>query len=237
MLAPIVSLALVAMATFDSEQTLKEQSGFFISQVNGEYARVMATKPNAKHALEKACRHALTLPYRNQVREDLAKQLSIKLPEKVSFIQATISDYQQEKQDQWLTCTGKVVTADDDTNLAGLALRAAWKVSSEESKLSLRPLLRVAMNHHSSTSDAVALIAQQSPKNERLPYLDKYLIASELQLDQAKAAVAQIWFNNQRFQQTMELAQRCESIACRKLFLAAQTEYEQRTADDLSSYF
>lgn len=237
MLAPIIGLSLVASATFDSEQTIEQQTAFFKIQVNGQYARVMALKPNAKNALEKACRHALTLPQRNQIKVDLASKLKIELPEMISFIEATIADYTQEKHEQWLTCSGQVFAADDDVNQAGLALRAAWKVSNEENKAHLRPLLKVAMNHSSTISDAVALIAQQSPANERLEYLDKYLVANELKLDEAKAAVAEIWFDNQRYKQTMLLVQNCESIDCKRLYLAAQTKYEQVTADDLSSYF
>jgi hypothetical protein len=237
MLAPIIGLSLVASATFDSEQTIEQQTAFFKSQANGKYARVMALKPSATDALEQACRHALTLPKRNSIKADLAIKLNIKLPKKVSFVEATITDYSQQKQGEWLTCSGEVLVADNELNQAGLAIRAAWKISTEKDKTSLRPLLKVAMSHSTTISDAVALIADQSPKSEQLNYLDKYLVANELQLEQAKAAVAKIWFNNQRYKQAIELVKNCESIDCKRLYLAAKTEYEQVTADDLSSYF
>ena len=130
-----------------------------------------------------------------------------------------------------------MLAADYEINQAGLAIRAAWKISTDTDKASLRPLLEVAMSHSTTISDAVALIADQSPKNEQLSYLDKYLEVSELQLEQAKAAVAKIWVNNQRYKQAIKLAKKCESTDCKRLYLAAKTKYEQITADDLSSYF
>ena len=38
MLAPIIGLSLVASATFDSEQTIEQQTAFFKSQAIGQYA-------------------------------------------------------------------------------------------------------------------------------------------------------------------------------------------------------
>ena len=237
MLVTILTLVLVASATFDSEQTIEQHSAFFKSQANGQYARVKALKLSAKNALEQACRRALTLPERHNIKHALAEKLNITLPDSVSFIEADITDYKQQKQQDWLTCTGVVTLAGQDINEAGLAIRAAWKIGSLKDKANLRPLLKIAMSHPSTTSDAVALVADQSPQSERLQYLDKYLVASELKLDEAKVSVAQIWFQNKRYNQVMSLTQSCESINCKRLNLAAQVEYEQQTADDLSSYF
>ncbi|WMS92908.1 hypothetical protein [Pseudoalteromonas sp. HL-AS1] len=237
MLAPILALSLVASATFDSEQTIEQQTAFFKSQTNGQYARVMALKSSAKNALEQACRNALTLPQRSIIKNTLAKKLNIALPESVSFIDAEIMDYKQEKQQEWLTCTGVVTPAAQDINEAGLAVRAAWHVGSQKDKANLRPLLQVALNHPTTMSDAVALAAALSPEGQRLNYLDKYLKASELKLDEAKASVAQTWFVNERYKQVISLTQQCESIDCKRLNLAAQTEFDNLSADDLSSYF
>ena len=237
MLAPILALALVASATFDSEQTIEQQTAFFKSQANGQYARVMALKSSAKNALEQACRNALTLPERSIIKNTLAKKLNITLSESVSFIEADITGYKQEKQQQWLTCTGIVTPAAHDINEAGLALRAAWQVGSQKDKANLRPLLQVALNHPSTMSDAVALAADQSPEAQRLSYLDKYLEPSELKLDEAKASVAQIWFANERYKQVILLTQQCASINCKRLNLAAQTEFDNLPVDDLRSYF
>ncbi|MBH0048240.1 MULTISPECIES: hypothetical protein [unclassified Pseudoalteromonas] len=237
MLAPILALSLVASATFDSEQTIEQQTAFFKSQANGQYARVMALKSSAKNALEQACRNALTLPDRRIIKNTLANKLNITLPESVSFIDAEITDYEQEKQREWLTCTGVVTPAAQDINEAGLAIRAAWQVGSQKDKANLRPLLQVALNHPTTMSDAVALAADQSPEEQRLSYLDKYLKASELKLDEARASVAQTWFVNKRYKQVISLTRRCESIDCKHLNLAAQTEFDNLSADDLSSYF
>ncbi|ASM52019.1 hypothetical protein PESP_b0463 [Pseudoalteromonas espejiana DSM 9414] len=237
MLAPILALSLVASPTFDSEQTIEQQTAFFKSQANGQYARVIALKSSAKSALEQACRIALTLPQRSIIKNTLAKKLNITLPESVSFIDAEITDYKQEKQQDWLTCTGVVTPAAHDINEAGLAVRAAWQVGSQKDKTNLRPLLQVALNHPTTMSDAVALVADQSPEEQRLSYLDKYLKAGELKLDEAKASVAQTWLVNKRYKQVISLTQQCESIDCKRLNLAAQTEFDNLPADDLSSYF
>ena len=86
-------------------------------------------------------------------------------------------------------------------------------------------------------SDAVALVADQSPEEQRLSYLDKYLKVSELILDEAKASVAQTWFVNRRYKQVISLTQQCKSLDCKRLNLAAQTAFDNLPADDLSSYF
>ena len=237
MLASILALSLVASATFDSEQTIEQQTAFFKSQANGQYARVMALKSSAKNALEQACRNALTLPERSIIKSTLANKLNITLPESVSFIEAEVTGYKQEKQQEWLTCTGIVTPAAADINEAGLAIRAAWQVGKQQDKNNLRALLKIAMAHPSTISDAVALVADQSPQSERLAYLDKYLVADELKLDDAKVSVAQVWFKDMRYQQVISLMQQCESIDCKRLGLAAEAEYEQQSADDLSSYF
>ncbi|TMO96293.1 hypothetical protein CWC14_10755 [Pseudoalteromonas sp. S3260] len=237
MLAPIIGLSLVASATFDSEQTIEQQTAFFKSQAIGQYARVMALKPSATSALEQACRYALTLVQRNNIKADLAIKLNVELPKKVSFIESTITNYSQQKQGEWLTCSGEVLVADNELNQAGLAIRAAWKISTDKDKTSLRPLLKVAMSHSTTISDAVALIADQSSKSEQLNYLDKYLVVSELQLEQAKEAVAKIWLDNQRYKPAIELLKNCQSVDCKRVYLAAKTKYEQVTADDLNSYF
>jgi hypothetical protein len=237
MLAPILASVLVASATFDSAQTIEQKTAFFHSQAHTQYARVKALKPSVKNALEAACRNALTLPERHNIKDALAQKLGFTLTESVSFIDAVITEYKQEKQQEWLTCTGIVTITEQGINEAGLAIRAAWQISTKKDKTKLRPLLKIALSHSSTVSDAVALVAIQSPQNERLEYLDSYLVASELKLDEAKASVAQIWFQNKRFKQVIALMQQCESIDCKRLNLAAKAEYEQDTADDLSSYF
>ncbi|MEL0640702.1 hypothetical protein V6260_08800 [Pseudoalteromonas aliena] len=237
MLSGLISLTLVASATFDSATTIEKQTAFFKSQVNGEFARVMALKPKLKNALENACRNALTIPKRNEIRVKLAKKLTIDIDPSISFIDAHTSGYKQEKQGDWLTCTARVEIQDPSLNEAGLAVRAAWHVGSQKDKANLRPLLQVALNHPTTMSDAVALAAALSPEGQRLNYLDKYLKASELKLDEAKASVAQTWFVNERYKQVISLTQQCESIDCKRLNLAAQTEFDNLSADDLSSYF
>ncbi|EWH04359.1 hypothetical protein NH514_16100 [Pseudoalteromonas sp. ACER1] len=237
MLAPILALTLVASGTFDSEQTIEKQTAYFKSQANGQYARVMALKTSAKNALEQACRNALTLPQRSIIKNTLAKKLNITLPVSVSFIDAEIAGYKQEKQQEWLTCTGVVIPAAHDINEAGLAVRAAWQIGSQKDKTNLRSLLQIALNHPTTMSDAVALVADQSPEEQRLSYLDKYLKVSELILDEAKASVAQTWFVNRRYKQVISLTQQCKSLDCKRLNLAAQTAFDNLPADDLSSYF
>ncbi|WP_372761357.1 hypothetical protein [Pseudoalteromonas sp.] len=237
MLAATLALSLVAAATFDSAHTIEQQTAFFKSQVNGQYARVKALKSSANNALEHACRNALTLPERHNIKNALANKLNITLPESVSFIDANISEFKQQKQQDWLVCSGVVTPAAADINEAGLAIRAAWYLGSQQDKSNLRALLTIALAHPSTISDAVALVADQSPEAQRLAYLDKHLVVDELKLDAAKAAVAQTWLANKRYKQVIALTQRCESIDCKRLSLAAVAQYEQQTADDLSSYF
>lgn len=234
-----LTLALVTSSTFDSAETIKRKTVFYESQAIGQYARVKALKASAKHSLENACRKALTLPAQQKINQHLSTKVGFEIPDSLSFIDAKILGYKQGKQQGWLNCYGDVKPAEMHINEAGLALRAAWFFSKkgEQERSKIRPLITISIKHPSTVADSVALVADQSPPDKSLEYLDKYLDISSMILDQAKISVAKTWLKHKRFEQVITLTNSCESVECKRIGLAAKTAYEQLTADDLNSYF
>ncbi|WP_351088905.1 hypothetical protein [Shewanella sp. S1-49-MNA-CIBAN-0167] len=222
-----------------SADIVEQKTAFFVSQAYGDSARVKALNSAAKPALAKACRHALTLPMRKEIKASLASKLKVELADTIDFIQADIQRFTQEYRDPWLVCRGQVTVAEPELNEAGLAIRLAWFKVKNKDKSMLRPLLAIAMKHSMTQADAVALVASQSTTQAGGQYLDKYLVANELVLADAKLAVGDIWYQQAKFQQALDLAKTCDDVRCRRLVSKAQLEIDKLEAasvDDLNSY-
>lgn len=223
-----------------SSNILEQTTAFFVSQAYGDSARVKALKSVPKPALVKACRHALTLPMRREIKTSLASKLNVDLPETIDFIQADITNFKQDYRDPWLVCSGLVTVTEPELNEAGLAIRLAWFSVKNKDNSILRPLIAIAMKHPMTQADAVALVASQSTTPVGSQYLDKYLVPNDLVLTDAKLAVGNIWYQQTKFQQALDLVQTCDDVRCRRLMSKAQIEIdklEEENADNLDSYF
>ena len=75
-----------------------ETSPFFISEASHGRAKVVALKTFTNGAMQAACRRALTLPQRVEVRAELMALTSQTIPEQLSFIEVNIADYRQDQQ-------------------------------------------------------------------------------------------------------------------------------------------
>ena len=224
----------------DSSGVVRETSPFFISEANGSSAKVVALKTHSKAALQAACRRALTLPLREQVRADLMARTSQVLPKPLSFIDANITEYQQEETRDGLNCEGKVSSSDASYNIAGLALTGAWWAAEDGDIELLRAMLKVALQHRRTQADAVALIASQTDLASALAYLDEHLHPEKLTLNQSKIAVGKIWLAAEKFDEVVNLMGACDEPVCLQLLENAEDKLQQieaSQADDLSSYF
>ncbi|WP_133407935.1 hypothetical protein [Parashewanella tropica] len=252
----------VTGADFEVESLITRQSGFFKVQAVENGARVMLLNPNAKPAIEQACRRALTLPTVQQLKRKLKSELELSLhnnngdtkhrlltfdiPDSVHYINASIDDYQQQKQSSWWYCQGTVKVSSESETLAGLAIRYAWDIVNTErdintKKLKLKSVLPYAINHPSTHHDAISLIVHNAAKDKQLAYIQKYHLQPEkLKLAKSKQVVSNALLNHNQLKQAYEYVAECDSLNCRKLKLSIEQkleQQEQQTADDLDSYF
>lgn len=212
----------------------------FEKEVSGNEARVKAEINLPAQAWKKACRVALTMPLREEVKERLSDRVSASVPDEVSFLQATIENFNSWNDSGWLYCTGDAEVRDWSLNIAGLAVRVAWFLAENQRMQKIKPFLKEALSHAYSSADAVALIAKLAPKKQRLSYLDTNLNERALTMSTAKYEVSSIWFSDGRWQSIIDLTSRCDSVKCRQLKINAEEEMERENAEkasDLSSYF
>lgn len=212
----------------------------FEQEFLGDSARVTTQQNLPTSAWNISCRDALTIPLKQQLKDTLSARLKVELPEHVSFIDAHIDNYKSWNQDQWLHCKADVSINDEEKNLAALAIRVAWALDPQQQRESLNPLVKHAMQHPFSSADAVALIAKLAKPEQQVSYLDNNLDIDGLTLDQAKYAVLSIWSTQQRWQDMIDLAHRCNSLECQQILRQAEDAKEQEDAekaDDLDSYF
>ncbi|WP_394129024.1 hypothetical protein [Shewanella maritima] len=224
----------------DSAGIFREESAFFNSEVQGKIAKVTSKKKLSNGALQAACRRALSMPNRYQLRQSLQRQTEQILPTSVSFIDASITNFTHNRTADGVECQGDVVVNDESYNLAGLAIVTAWAAAEKNDLKLLRPMLKLALSHEKTQSDAVALIASQTDAVSGLAYLDQHLVPQQITLDQGKLAVGKMWLADQRYQAVIDLMSSCDQTSCRQVSLNAQVELEaleQQQADDLSSYF
>ncbi|KTG30103.1 hypothetical protein AWR38_10580 [Idiomarina sp. WRN-38] len=233
----IASLGLLSQLAIASEPP--ELSRFEKEVSDGE-ARVRTDSKLPSQAWQKACRSALTLPLRAEVRERLSERVGLSVPGEVSFLRADIEKFNSWNESGWLHCTGESQVSDWSLNIAGLSVRAAWFLVEQGELEQIKPFLKEALSHSYSSADAVALIAKLAPEEQRLGYLDTNLNDSALIMNAAKYAVSSIWFSDGRWQSVIDLTSSCDSVECRQLKLNAEEQKEREDAekaDDLSSYF
>lgn len=233
----IASLGLLSQLALASE--LPELSRFE-KEVSGNEARVKTDAELPSQVWQKACRSVLTMPLREKVRERLGERVSATVPDDVSFLQASIDEFNSWNDSGWLHCAGESEIKDWSLNIAGLAVRVAWFLAQNKRFDEIKPYLREALSHTYSSADAVALIAKLAPESQRLNYLDANLNKNALTLNAAKYAVSSIWFSDGRWQSVIDVTSSCDSIECRQLKLNAEEQKEREDAekaDDLSSYF
>lgn len=214
-------------------------SSVFEKELLGDSARVTTKKDLPTSAWNIACREALTVPLQQELRETLAAKLQANVAEQASFIEVQIDNYKSWNQGKWLHCKADVSIIDEEKNLAGLAVRAAWMTDYEQDKKSVNALVKFAMQHPFSSADAVPLIAKLANPEVQLRYLDNNVRVDLLTLTQAQEAVLAIWAKEQRWQAMIDLAQNCDSVECRRWLKQAEEKKEQEDAekaDDLSSY-
>ncbi len=240
----LTSLLLISLASssvdFSTSSTIEKRSVFFMSQANENGARVKALKPIAKSALEQACRRALTFPEQELLKFNLGKKLDIELPSAVSFIDASIEDYHQQKNDDWLECTGKVQIKSMEVNEAFLALKLAWFLVDNGNKQRLRDILKITLSQDQTKADSIVLIASQSPAEKGLIYLDKHLNVNDLKLTKSKVVVADMWFESGRFEDASSLLKNCKKAQCdssKRKIEDKLDSLKREQAEDLSSYF
>lgn len=224
----------------ESSGIVREKSPFFISEASDGGAQVIALKALSSGAEQAACRRALTLPKRAEIRAELMTLTSQTIPPPLSFIDASITNYRQTKQKDGLYCVGDISVVDPQYNQAGLALITAWWALDNSDIELLRAMLKVALQHERTQADAVALIASQTDFESGLAYLDKHLDAENLSFSEAKIAVAKIWLEAEKFAAVSELMATCEAPLCQQLLIKAQEAVRQiniEQANDLEDYF
>lgn len=187
------------------------------------------------------CRKELLRPHIEAVREQLGEQVGFTIEEPAGYFAGEIHDFNVLRQDNTeVRCQGVVIPGDTATNFAGIAVRAAWQMQADLRPEQLKQLLALALGDAVSAADGVALIAKLAPLEQQLSYLEKNLDTQALQLDQARAAVMQIYINGQDYDQALAIATECDAVACRRLIpmaLQGKRQHEAEQAKDLSSYF
>lgn len=235
-----LACALVGLGCISQPTLAATSLNQFDTRYSDGEAAVLPRRDYPDSLAHQACRRVLTGPARIEVRERLAKELELTPPEEVSFIVADITDYRSWQKDKWLHCTGTVTVKNWPQNLSGLAIRVAWHHVGQNQPEPLRPLLKLALEHPTTTADAVALIAHLAPKNQQLKYLDANLEPKQLTMPASIKAVSEIWLEQGRWEEIIRLTERCDTLACRRLQLDAKEQKEIEDAekmDDLSSYF
>ncbi|MCL1077292.1 hypothetical protein D5R81_04760 [Parashewanella spongiae] len=240
----LTSLLLLTLSShsvdFNTPSTIEKRSAFFLSQANENGARVKILKPSAKPAAEQACRRALTLPSQESIKLKLSEKLNLTIPDKVHFIDADINNYQQQKNNDWLNCTGDIHVNSVEVNEAFLALKLAWYFIETKQKQRLRSVIEISLNQPQTKADSIALIASQSPLNKGLAYLDKHLTNQQLHLIESKVAVGNMWLQANKLNEALALLDGCKSMQCtalRNQIIDKQEALESEQADDLRSYF
>lgn len=188
----------------------------------------------------KACRKALTYPLRMKNQQQLAKQLSLALPDAVNYATSHLSDYQDQKIEGGLSCSGKIEEITPELAKATLALMNAWWALEQGESSFLKPLLRLSMAHSATRNDAIVLIATQTGGEKGKEIFEQQVDQSSLLLNQSKAALANFLIEQGSYQSAIDILANCDSKQCYQLQSKVNQQKElqdEKTADDLSSYF
>lgn len=216
-------------------------SAFFDVVSQGEWLKITAKKQSLPYtALQAACRDALTEPIRIAKQQALATELSLALPETITYAETTISHYREKKDGKALLCQGDVTEINSDYAKSILALMNAWWYVNKDEKTALKPLLRIAMREAATQADAIALIATQTGGTKGLAILTNKVGDAALILPQSQLAAAQLWLVNSKFTQALNSITTCQTVECNHLRLKIidkKEQHDEQTVDDLSSYF
>lgn len=216
-------------------------SAFFAVVAQGEWLKVTAKKDSLPYtALQAACRNALAEPLRIAKQQALATELNIALPDTIAYAETKISHYIEKKESKSLLCKGDVVEINNDYAKSVLALMNAWWFVDQNQKSALKSLLRIAMAQAEVQPDAIVLIAAQTGGAKGFAILTNKVADTQLILPQSQLAAAQLWLDNNKFKQALNIITSCQKVACNRLRLKIidkKDRYDEQTVDDLSSYF
>lgn len=189
---------------------------------------------------EKACRKALSYPLRVQKQRELAEQLNLALSEKINYATSHLSDYQDQRIEGGLSCSGKVKETEPDLSKATLALINAWWALEQGETSFLKPLLRLSMANSATRNDSIILIATQTGGQKGQEIFEQQVEGTNLLLNESKAALANYWLEQGSYQPAIDMLAHCDSKQCYELQREVKLKKElqdEETADDLASYF
>lgn len=237
----MLKVALMSMTVAANAAATVHQTPYFKVVNEGNTAKVFPLKDNVPSKLwAKACRKALSYPLRIQKQQSLAKELSLALPETINHATSELTEYQEEKISDGLSCTGKVVEIDTELGKATLALMNAWWALEQNEKSFLKPLLRISMANAITRNDAIVLIAKQTGGNKGQKIFENQVNSAALLLNKSKAAIASYWLEKGDYKSAIDILSHCNTQQCYQLQIKAKIQKEfqdEKTADDLSSYF
>ena len=237
----MLKVALMSMAVAANAAATVHQTPYFKVVNEGSTAQVFPLKDNVPSKFwAKACRKALSYPLRVQKQQSLAKELNLPLPNTINHVTSELTDYQEEKISGGLSCTGKIVETEAELGKATLALMNAWWALEHKEKSFLKPLLRISMANSVTRNDSIVLIATQTGGEKGNTIFKAQVDSTRLLLNKSKAATANFWLEQEKYQLAMDILAHCNSQQCYQLQSKANIQKErqdEKTADDLSSYF
>ncbi|MBA6389915.1 hypothetical protein H4J38_03875 [Colwellia sp. BRX10-3] len=188
----------------------------------------------------KACRKALSYPLRVQKQQQLAEQLNLALSDSINYATSHLSNYHDQKIEGGLSCSGTIKETEPELGKARLALMNAWWALEQGENSFLKPLLRLSMVNSATRNDAIVLIATKTGGEKGKGIFEHQVDGSNLLLNQSKAALANFWIEQGSYQSAIDILANCDSKQCYQLQRKVNTQKElqdEKTADDLSSYF
>jgi len=237
----MLKVALMSMAVAANAAATVHQTPYFKVVNEGNTAQVFPLKDDVPSKLwAKACRKALSYPLRTQKQQNLAKELNLPLPETINHATSKLTDYQEEKISGGLSCSGTVVETEAELGKATLALMNAWWALEQKEKSFLKPLLRISVANPTTKNDAIVLIAKQAGGEKGQKIFAHQVDSTKLLLNNSKAAMANFWFEQGKYKAAINTLAHCDSQQCYQLQYKANIQKElqdEKTADDLSSYF
>lgn len=237
----MLKTALISMVVAANAAATVHQTPYFKVVNEGNTAQVFPLNDNVPSKLWlKACRKALSYPLRTQKQQHLAKELSLLLPETINHATSELTDYQEEKISGGLSCTGKVVETEAELGKATLAIMNAWWALEQNENDFLKPLLRISMANVVTRNDAIVLIAKQTGGEKGRKIFELQVNSKALLLNNSKAAMANFWIEQEKYKSAIDLLAHCDSQQCYQLQYKAKVQkdlQDEKTADDLSSYF
>ena len=207
----------------------------------GNTAKVFPLKTDLPVKIwKKVCRKALSYPLRLKKQQQLAKELNLTLPEHINYATSKLTNYQEQKIDGGLSCNGTIEEIKIEQGRAVLALMNAWWAVKENKKSFLKPLLSISISNPETKNDALVLIASETAGQKGQYIFKQQVNSNNLLLNESKASMANFWLVQGKYKQASNILAQCDSQLCYQLQYKAKMQKElqdEKTADDLSSYF